>query len=76
MKPEPRLEHYPEIMTVQECASYLQMAQRTLVDKVQGGCFPHFKLGRQTRFKKSIIDQWAEQRTEGFVINHTRTPKR
>lgn len=74
INPEPRLVHYPEIMTVEEVASYVQVGIKTVERDVQSGIFPHFKLGSLTRFKKSVVDQWAEGKTRGFEIIHTRTP--
>lgn len=70
--PIPRLDHYPEIMTPEECASYVQISKKTLERDVQAGVFPHFKIGRQTRFKKTAVDRWAEFKTQGDLVQTTR----
>ena len=50
-----------EIMTVEEVAEYLRLKPQTIYTWAQEKKIPAVKLGREWRFKKSIIDEWFEQ---------------
>jgi excisionase family DNA binding protein len=50
-----------EIMTVQEVAEYLRLAEATIYKLAQSGEIPAVKLGRTWRFKKELIDEWFRQ---------------
>jgi len=47
-----------EIMTVQEVAQYLRLAEATVYKLAQAGEIPGMKVGRAWRFKKELIDEW------------------
>jgi len=47
-----------EIMTVQELAQYLRLAEATIYRLAQAGEIPAVKVGRTWRFKKELIDEW------------------
>jgi excisionase family DNA binding protein len=47
-----------EIMTVQELAQYLRLAEATIYRLAQAGEIPAVKVGRTWRFKKALIDEW------------------
>ena len=47
-----------EIMTLEEVADYLKLKPQTLYIWVQKGKIPAVKLGKEWRFKRSIIDKW------------------
>jgi PTS system nitrogen regulatory IIA component len=47
-----------EIMTAQEVARYLRLAEATVYRLAQEGEIPAAKLGRAWRFKKELIDDW------------------
>jgi len=49
-----------EILTLQEVAALLKIAERTAYMMVQRGDLPGFKVGGQWRFKRNDIDAWME----------------
>lgn len=51
-----------EIMTVAEVAKYLKMEPQTIYKWLQDGMIPAAKLGREWRFRKSIIDAWLDRK--------------
>ncbi len=48
----------PEIMTTQEVAEYLRLAEATIYKLAQSGDIPAVKVGRTWRFKRELIDAW------------------
>ena len=50
-----------EIMTVQEVAQYLRLAEATVYKLAQAGEIPAVKVGRAWRFKKELIDEWFRE---------------
>lgn len=50
-----------EIMTTQEVAEYLRLAEATIYKLAQSGEIPAVKVGRTWRFKKELIDEWFRQ---------------
>jgi len=50
-----------EIMTTQEVAEYLRLAEATIYKLAQSGEIPAVKVGRAWRFKKGLIDEWFRQ---------------
>jgi excisionase family DNA binding protein len=49
-----------EIMTVEELAKYLRVQPQTIYTWVQGEKIPGVKIGKEWRFKRSIIDKWFD----------------
>jgi len=49
-----------EVLTLQEVAGLLKIAERTAYMMVQRGDLPGFKVGGQWRFKRKDIDAWME----------------
>ncbi len=49
-----------DIMTLEEVAAYLKMTPQTIYTWAQEKRIPAAKLGKEWRFKKSIIDRWFE----------------
>jgi len=47
-----------DIMTLEEVASYLRLKPQTIYAWAQRGKIPAAKLGKEWRFRKSIIDEW------------------
>jgi len=47
-----------DIMTLEEVAAYLRLKPQTIYTWAQEKKIPAAKLGREWRFKKSIIDVW------------------
>ncbi|MBU1205651.1 MAG: helix-turn-helix domain-containing protein [bacterium] len=51
-----------EVLTVKEASGYLKIAEKTLYRFIREQNIPAFKLGREWRFKKSLLDKWMEKR--------------
>jgi repressor LexA len=49
-----------EILTLQEVANYLKVAEKTVYRMVKSRQLPAFKVRNQWRFKKDAIDKWIE----------------
>jgi excisionase family DNA binding protein len=62
-----------EIMTAQELALYLRLAEATIYKLAQAGEIPAVKVGRAWRFKKELIDEWfrrqATQPAEPEIVS-------
>jgi excisionase family DNA binding protein len=54
-----------EIMTVEEVAAYLRLQPQTIYKWAQEKRIPAAKLGKEWRFRKSILDQWLDQQILG-----------
>jgi len=50
-----------DIMTLEEVAKYLKLKPQTIYNWAQDGKIPAAKLGKEWRFKKTIIDKWFNQ---------------
>lgn len=50
-----------EILTAEEAAAYLRVALSTLYRYMQEGTIPCFKVGKNWRFKKSVLEEWIEK---------------
>jgi excisionase family DNA binding protein len=48
-------------MTLEEVAAYLRLKPQTIYSWVQDKRIPAAKLGKEWRFRKSIIDEWFLQ---------------
>ena len=60
-----------EIMTLEEVAEYLRVKPQTIYTWAQEKKIPAAKLGKEWRFKKSIIDEWFIQHIDekfDFII--------
>jgi excisionase family DNA binding protein len=49
---------YDEIMTLEEVATYLKVKPQTIYTWAQEKKIPAAKLGKEWRFRRSIIDTW------------------
>ena len=47
-----------DIMTLEEVANYLKLKPQTIYTWAQEKRIPAAKLGKEWRFKKSLIDEW------------------
>lgn len=47
-----------DIMTLEEVAAYLKVKPQTIYTWAQAKRIPAAKLGKEWRFKKSMIDKW------------------
>lgn len=50
-----------EILTLEEVAAYLRLKPQTIYTWAQEKKIPAAKLGKEWRFKKSLIDEWFLQ---------------
>ncbi len=50
-----------DIMTLEEIAKYLKLKPQTIYVWAQEGKIPAAKLGKEWRFKKTIIDKWFNE---------------
>lgn len=50
-----------EIMTLEEVAKYLKVKPQTIYSWAQSGKIPAAKLGKEWRFRRSVIDKWFNQ---------------
>ena len=50
-----------KIMTLEEVAEYLRVKPQTIYTWAQEKKIPAAKLGKERRFKKSMIDQWFNE---------------
>ena len=60
-----------EIMTLEEVEEYLRVKHQTIYTWAQEKKIPAAKLGKEWRFKKSIIDEWFIQHIDekfDFII--------
>jgi len=51
-----------EILTIEEVATYLRLTPQTIYKWAQEKRIPAAKLGKEWRFRKSIIDRWLDER--------------
>ena len=51
------------IFDVKQLAQYLKVDASWIYNQVHLKTIPYFKVGKYTRFKKSVIDRWIEQAT-------------
>jgi excisionase family DNA binding protein len=49
-----------EILTIEEVAAYLRLSPQTIYRWAQEKRIPAAKLGKEWRFRRSIIDQWLD----------------
>ena len=49
-----------EIMTIEEVATYLKLKPQTVYKWAQEGQIPGTKLGKEWRFRRSILDEWID----------------
>jgi len=47
-----------EIMNIEEVAKYLKLKPQTIYSWAQQGKIPAAKLGKEWRFRRSLIDLW------------------
>jgi excisionase family DNA binding protein len=50
-----------DILTIEEVAAYLRLTPQTIYKWAQEKRIPAAKLGKEWRFRKSIIDHWLDE---------------
>jgi excisionase family DNA binding protein len=58
-------DRYNDIMTIEEVAEYLRLTPQTIYKWAQEKRIPATKLGKEWRFRKSIIDRWLDDKMLG-----------
>lgn len=53
----------PDIMTVEDVASYLKITERSVYGLLSKGDIPAFKVGGSWRFKRDAIEAWISANT-------------
>jgi excisionase family DNA binding protein len=56
---------FQEIMTVEEVATYLRLKPQTIYKWAQEKRIPAAKLGKEWRFRKSVVDRWLDEQMMG-----------
>ena len=54
-------------MNVKEVSEYLEIKVSTTYTMVEEKKIPHYRIGRQIRFKRSDVDQWMEEQKQEVV---------
>jgi excisionase family DNA binding protein len=52
-----------EVMNIREASHYLGISPDSLYKYVSMERIPAFKLGNRWRFKKTVLDEWMEQKS-------------
>jgi excisionase family DNA binding protein len=56
-------------MTIDEIAEYLHLHPLTARKLARDGAIPTFKVGRQWRTRRSLLDRWIEERSMQNLTN-------
>jgi len=54
-----------DILTLEEVAAYLRLTPQTIYKWAQEKRIPAVKLGKEWRFRKSILDRWIDDQILG-----------
>lgn len=54
-----------EILTIEEVAHYLRLKPQTIYKWAQEKRIPAVKLGKEWRFRRSILDRWLDEQMLG-----------
>jgi len=54
-----------EILTIEDVAAYLRLTPQTIYRWAQEKRIPAVKLGKEWRFRRSIIDAWLDEQILG-----------
>ena len=54
-----------EILTLEEVAHYLRLKPQTIYRWAQEKRIPAVKLGKEWRFRRSILDRWLDEQMQG-----------
>ncbi len=68
--------HDHEILTLEEVAHYLRLKPQTIYKWAQEKRIPAVKLGKEWRFRRSILDRWMNDQmlSEDSGFSHLRDP--
>jgi excisionase family DNA binding protein len=64
-----------EILTIEEVAAYLRLKPQTIYRWAQEKRIPAAKIGKEWRFRRSVIDRWLDDQIfgDGSPFGHLRT---
>jgi excisionase family DNA binding protein len=65
-----------EILTLEEVARYLRLKPQTIYKWAQERRIPAVKLGKEWRFRRSVLDRWLDEQLLGgdSGFSHLRDP--
>jgi excisionase family DNA binding protein len=71
-RPSPAENH--EILTLEEVADYLRLKPQTIYKWAQEKRIPAVKLGKEWRFRRSVLDRWLDDQllSEESGFSHLR----
>ncbi|HKT25297.1 MAG TPA: helix-turn-helix domain-containing protein [Terriglobales bacterium] len=61
-----------EVMNIRQASQYLGVSPDTLYKYVSEERIPAFKLGNRWKFKKTILDQWMEEKSTAWDNKSTK----
>jgi excisionase family DNA binding protein len=63
-----------EILTIEEVAAYLRLKPQTIYRWAQEKRIPAAKIGKEWRFRRSVIDRWLDDQMfgDGAQFGHLR----
>ena len=66
-----------DILTIEEVAAYLRLTPQTIYKWAQEKRIPAVKLGKEWRFRRSILDRWIDAQilSEDSGFGHLREPE-
>lgn len=67
---------WPDVMTVEQVAAYLQLNKLTVYKFVRDGRIPASRLGKSYRIQKADVDQFLESQKLRAGTRMARTPRR
>ncbi len=65
-----------EVMNIRQASQYLGVSPDTLYKYVSEERIPAFKLGNRWKFKKTILDQWMEEKSTAGETKSTKKKPR
>jgi excisionase family DNA binding protein len=68
----PPTTNFPEVMTIEQVAEYLQLHPQVVYRHIRHGTIPVSRIGRTARVKKSILDQFLESGAWNSVNEYLR----
>jgi excisionase family DNA binding protein len=63
----------PDVMTIDDLATYLQVSKSSLYKLAQDGKVPGQKVGKHWRFRKDTIDNWLDESELGSSESRSST---
>lgn len=57
-------------MTLEEVAKYLKLKPQTIYTWAQSGKIPAAKLGKEWRFRKTVLDKWFNQHIDEKFLEY------